>query len=90
MSVASIIEEKLTAGLSPEKLEVIDDSHKHAGHAGARPGGESHFTVVVTAAAFEGKNRVDRQRMVYALLADEMKGPIHALALQTNAPSESA
>ena len=89
MSVAETIKKKLTEGLSPKSLDVIDDSHKHAGHAGARPEGESHFTVVVVAEVFEGKNRVARQRLVYDLLADEMKGPIHALALRTLAPSES-
>ena len=88
MTVAETIEHKLTESLSPLNLEVIDESHMHAGHAGARPGGESHFRVEITAAAFEGKSRVDRQRLVYAALAEEMAGPIHALALKTTSPSD--
>jgi len=89
MSVVEIIEQKLNRELAPERLEVIDESHLHAGHAGARPEGESHFRVEVVAAAFDGKSRVDRQRMVYAILADELKGGIHALSLKTFAPGEN-
>lgn len=88
MAVADQIREKLSAGLQPTRLEIVDDSHKHAGHAGARPGGESHFTVEVVSAAFEGMGRVERQRLVYRLLEAEMAGPVHALALRTIAPSE--
>ena len=68
-SVAHTIQEKLQARFSPERLEVIDDSAKHAGHSGARSGGESHFTVKITASAFEGVNRVQRQRQIHAALA---------------------
>jgi BolA protein len=88
MAVADRMREKLTGGLQPLRLAIIDDSHKHAGHAGARPGGESHFSVEVVSAAFEGMSRVERQRLVYRLLADELAGPVHALALRTIAPSE--
>jgi BolA protein len=88
MAVADRIRKKLSAGLQPTLLEIVDDSHKHAGHAGARPGGESHFTVEVVSAAFEGMGRVERQRLVYRLLEEEMAGPVHALALRTIAPSE--
>ena len=88
MAVADRIREKLADGLKPLRLEITDDSHLHAGHAGAREGGESHFTVEVVSAAFEGVGRVQRQRLVYALLADELAGPVHALALKTIAPSE--
>lgn len=88
MAVADRIREKLTAGLQPTRLDIIDDSHKHAGHAGARPGGESHFTVEVVSATFEGMGRVERQRLVYRLLQEELAGPVHALALKTIAPSE--
>ncbi|MHA1598123.1 MAG: BolA family protein [Alphaproteobacteria bacterium] len=88
MSVAETIKQKLTETLSPLRIDVIDESHMHAGHAGARPGGESHFRVEIVAAAFEGKSRVDRQRLVYGALAEEMAGPIHALALKTLSPSE--
>lgn len=90
MSVADAIREKLTKNLNPERLEVVDDSHRHAGHAGARPEGESHFSVTVISEVFQGKSRVERQRMVYGALSDEMSGPIHALALKTLTPSEAA
>jgi len=89
MRVRDAIETKLTAALSPAHLEVIDNSAKHAGHAGARPQGESHFAVIVVASAFEGQNRVQRQRMVYAALAEEMANDIHALELKTLTPEES-
>lgn len=88
MPVRDDIEAKLTAALSPEHLEVIDDSARHAGHAGANPAGESHFKVVVVSAAFEGQSRVQRQRMVYDALAQELAGPIHALELKTLTPAE--
>lgn len=88
MSIATTIEEKLTRALSPSRLEVVDDSHRHAGHAGAHPEGESHFTVTVVAGVFDGKSRVERQRMVYGALAEEMAGRIHALALKTLTPGE--
>ena len=89
MRVRNAIESKLTAALSPDHLEVIDNSAKHAGHGGARPEGESHFAVIVVSSAFEGQNRVQRQRMVYAALADEMANDIHALELKTLTPEES-
>ena len=89
MAVADVIREKLTQALTPVRLRIIDDSHKHAGHAGARPGGESHFTVEIVAAAFEGQNRVQRQRMVYGALEEELAGPVHALALRTLTPAEA-
>jgi len=88
MRVAEIMKLKLTEALSPIQLDITDDSHKHAGHAGARPEGESHFSVFVVSQAFEGKSRVERQRLVYQALAEEMKQRIHALALQTQSPNE--
>ncbi len=88
MSVASAIESKLTQAFQPERLVVEDQSHLHAGHAGARPGGESHFRVELVSARFAGLNRVARQRLVYDALAAELAGPIHALALKTLAPGE--
>ena len=88
MTVAEQITAKLTDAFHPTLLDVVDDSHKHAGHAGARPEGETHFQVSIVADAFAGKSRVDRQRMVYAALADEMAGPIHALQLKVMAPGE--
>ncbi len=82
MSVADTIEQKLRDALLPTALEVIDDSHHHAGHAGARAGGESHFTVRITASWFKGLNRVAQQRLVYKILAEEMAGPVHALVIE--------
>ncbi len=88
MRVADIIEQKLTLALSPVQLDVVDESHKHAGHAGSRPGGESHFNVSIVSSAFEGLSRVARQRLVYQALAEEMEQTIHALALKTSTPEE--
>lgn len=88
MRVAGSIERKLRDALAPTRLDIIDESHKHAGHVGARPEGETHFRVEVASAAFEGKSRVDRQRLVYGILAAELDGPVHALALQTVTPDE--
>jgi BolA protein len=90
MKVAASIEAKLRAGLAPTRLTVIDESHLHQGHAGARPGGESHFRVEVVAPAFDGLSRVARQRRVYEILAGELAGPVHALSLTTRTPREDA
>lgn len=92
--VAAKIREKLTAALSPQRLELEDDSWRHAGHhhdggMDARPGGESHFNLVIVSANFEGRSRVERQRMVNTLLKDEMAGPIHALSIKALTPSEA-
>jgi len=86
MSMADTIRDKLTAAFAPAHLEVIDESEQHRGHAGWRAGGETHFRVAITAAAFAGQSRVARQRAVYAVLDAEMKGAIHALALKVDAP----
>jgi BolA family transcriptional regulator, general stress-responsive regulator len=85
---ADEIRTRLTAALAPERLEIEDESRLHAGHAGARAGGESHFRALVVSARFAGKGRIERQRMVYAALGDLMQGPIHALAMQTLTPEE--
>jgi BolA family transcriptional regulator, general stress-responsive regulator len=87
--VAAEIEKLLTEALAPERLDVIDDSEKHRGHAGHDPRGESHFSVVVVSAAFEGKNRVARQRLVNAALAELLRERVHALAMVTKAPGEA-
>jgi len=87
-AVAARMRDKLEAAFSPVDLEIVDDSHRHAGHAGARPGGESHFTVRLVSGAFAGRSRVERQRLVHAALADELAGPVHALALVLRAPDE--
>ncbi len=84
--IADTIRRKLAEGLSPSELVVEDDSHRHAGHSGARPGGESHFNVTVESAAFEGLRPLERQRLVYRLLADELAGPVHALSLTLRVP----
>ena len=89
MSVANHIRDKLTAGFAPEALEVIDESARHAGHAGARPEGETHFRVRIVSAAFEGMGRIERQRRIYAVLADEMRERVHALALTALTPAEA-
>lgn len=88
MEYAARIRQKLTDGLVPERLDVVDESHRHAGHGGARPEGETHFHVTVVSAAFAGKSRVARQRLVYGLLAEELKERVHALGLTTLAPGE--
>ena len=92
--IATIIREKLTAGLAPERLEVEDDSGRHAGHhheggVDGRAGGESHFNVTVVSAAFEGQGRVQRQRAVNVLLREELAGPVHALSIRALTPAEA-
>lgn len=89
MEYATRIREKLTAGLAPDALEIVDESDRHAGHAGADAKGETHFHVTIVAAAFAGRSRVERQRMVYALLADELAERVHALGLTTRTPAEA-
>jgi BolA protein len=88
MTMADTIREKLTKTFAPTALDVSDESAKHAGHAGARPGGETHFAVRIVSSAFEGVSRVERQRRVYAALADELKTRVHALSLTTLTPAE--
>jgi BolA protein len=84
--VSAVIREKLTQAFMPSRLDVVDDSDKHKGHSGAREGGESHFTVIIQAAAFEGVSRIERQRLVHKALAEELAGPVHALSVQASAP----
>ena len=90
MRVAGAIRARLAEALAPERLEIEDQSALHAGHAGARPGGESHFRVGIVAAAFEGKGRVDRQRLVLDALSDLMRTDIHALSIRALTPAEAA
>ena len=90
MLVRNEMERKLVEGLAPTRLTITDDSRRHHGHGGAHPEGESHFSVEVVSAAFDGKSQVARQRMVYALLATEMSNRVHALALTTLSPAEDA
>ena len=88
MSVADTIRKKLTERLTPTRLEIADESHRHLGHEGARPGGETHFSVTIVSAAFVGQTRVSRQRLVYQALAEELATRVHALSLTTLTPSE--
>lgn len=87
--VADSIRQKLEQALQPLRLEIRDDSARHAGHAGAREGGESHFHVSAVSPRFSGLNRVARQRLVYQALAQELAGPVHALSLTLRAPDEA-
>ena len=87
MSMADRIREKL-ASLSPQTLTVTDDSSKHAGHAGATPGGETHFSVAMVAERFAGMSRVERHRLVHTLLDAELHEGVHALSLALKAPAE--
>jgi BolA protein len=88
-AVADRIRSKLDEAFAPTRLEVQDDSAKHKGHSGAREGGESHFSVRIVSARFEGLNRVARQRLVNAVLAEELAGPVHALAILAQSPAEA-
>jgi BolA protein len=88
MSVTETIRRKLTERFAPTRLEIENESHRHAGHEGARPGGETHFAVTVVSAAFLGQSRVARQRLVYQTLADELVTRVHALSLTTLTPHE--
>ena len=87
---ADRIRASLTAGFAPLQLEVVDDSHRHAGHAGAAPGGQTHYSVLLVSGAFTGMNRVARSRAVHAALEAEFAGGLHALALTLRAPSEAS
>jgi BolA protein len=84
--VGTHIKDKLKRAFQPQMLDVIDESHLHAGHSGSHPNGESHFRVKIVSQAFSGKNRVDTHRMVNDALAEELKSRVHALAIQASAP----
>ena len=93
--IATIMRKKLMAALSPSVLEIEDDSARHAGHhheggMDAKPGGESHFNLLIVSQLFEGQGRLERQRTVNKLLADELSGPVHALSIKARTPSEAA
>jgi BolA protein len=87
--IADRIRSKLESALAPVRLDIQDDSAKHSGHSGAREGGESHFSVLIVSDAFEGLNRVARQRRVNTILAEELAGPVHALSIQARTPAEA-
>lgn len=88
MNRAQRIEDILRRSLAPTRLEVIDESQRHAGHAGSRPEGETHFRIVLVSPQFEGMGRIQRHRAVHDLLALEQKSGLHALSLELAAPSE--
>jgi BolA family transcriptional regulator, general stress-responsive regulator len=90
MPMSTTIHDKLATAFAPQSLRVIDESHLHEGHAGHRPGGETHFRVHIVSEAFQGKSRVDRHRMINQALAAELQGGVHALAIHANAPGEGA
>ncbi|MDH3309241.1 MAG: BolA family transcriptional regulator [Gammaproteobacteria bacterium] len=87
MERATLIENRLREVLSPQKIEVRDDSHQHAGHEGAKSGG-GHFAVTIVSSHFQGKNLVQRHQMIYQALNDMMKKEVHALSIQALAPNE--
>ena len=90
MRTVDLITKKLTEAFAPQSLNVLDESHQHEGHAGHRPGGQTHFRVYIVAEAFRGKSRIERHRMINATLAAELEGGVHALAIHANAPGEEA
>lgn len=86
--VAERMKTRLETAFAPSRLEIVDDSEKHRGHAGHREGGESHFTVIIESAVFAGLGRVERQRRINRALAEELAGPVHALSIRATAPGE--
>jgi BolA protein len=88
-AVKTRIESKLAAAFAPDQLEVEDQTNQHHGHAGWRESGETHFRVSIRSAQFAGRSRVERQRAIYAVLAEELAGPVHALAISARAPGET-
>ena len=88
MSVEQAIRDKLRQAFTPDALDVVNESHRHAGHAGSPGTGESHFAVKVVSPAFTGKSRLERHRMVNEALAEELSGPIHALAITALSPED--
>ena len=90
MGMQDTITTKLRAAFAPESVRVEDESHLHEGHAGHRPGGETHFRLYIVAEAFSGKSRVERHRMINTALASELKDRVHALAIHAAAPGEGA
>jgi BolA family transcriptional regulator, general stress-responsive regulator len=89
MRTKDIITNKLREAFAPESLDVTDESHLHEGHAGHRPGGETHFRVNIVSPAFKGKSRIERHRMINATLSGELAGSVHALAIKAQAPEET-
>jgi BolA protein len=88
MRTADLITKKLTEAFAPQSLEVLDESHQHEGHAGHRPGGETHYRVYIVSQAFKGKTRLERHRMINQALSAEFASGVHALAIHAAAPGE--
>jgi BolA protein len=88
MRTADTLTRKLTEAFTPQSLNVVDESHQHAGHAGAQPGGQTHFRVYIVSDAFKGKTRIDRHRMINQVLSDDLAAGVHALAIHATAPGE--
>jgi BolA protein len=88
--VAETMRQKLDRAFHPVQLEIVDESHLHAGHAGAREGGESHFRIEIVSEAFAGLSRIARHRRVHEVLADELNGGVHALAVAARTPAEAS
>jgi BolA family transcriptional regulator, general stress-responsive regulator len=86
--VATEMKRRLEAALAPTRLDLVDDSEAHRGHGGYNPAGESHFSLAIESAAFAGKSRVERQRLVYSALGDLMRERVHALSIKAIAPGE--
>ena len=86
--VAAEMLRRLNSSLAPTRLDLVDDSEQHRGHGGYNPAGESHFTLKIESPAFAGKNRVERQRMIYAALGDLMEARVHALSIRASVPGE--
>jgi BolA protein len=80
----------LIEAFAPQSLEVLDESHQHEGHAGHRPGGQTHYRVYIVSNAFKGKSRIERHRMINQLLSTELAGSVHALAIHASAPEEGS
>ena len=89
MSTKDLITNKLREAFTPESLDVTDESHLHEGHAGHRPGGETHFRVYIVSPVFQGKSRIERHRMINGALSAELAGSVHALAIHAQAPGET-
>lgn len=88
MRTVDLLTRKLTEAFQPQSLNVVDESHQHEGHAGARPGGQTHFRVYIVSESFKGKTRIDRHRMINQALADDLAAGVHALAIHATAPGE--
>ena len=88
MRTADLITQKLTEAFAPQSLTVEDISHQHEGHAGSRPGGQTHYQLYIVSQSFKGKTRLERHRMINDILSGELAGGIHALAIHAAAPGE--